>query len=133
MPIAKLTYSLTCDDVRLETGNKLSFMGVFQNVFLPTFPSAVVKFAVVNHWEGKGDFETQIKVLNPVHQEAVSSAPASFSISDHGHADNITFFTNVTFDQPGTYTLQIFLSGKLVEENYLYVHQVQSAQSGRVN
>ncbi len=44
---AKLMYSLICDDVRLEVGNKVSLMGVFQNVFLATFPSAVVKFAVV--------------------------------------------------------------------------------------
>ena len=97
------------------------------------FPFAVVKFAVVNHWEGHGEFETQVKILNPVREETVSSVPASFTISSQGHADNITFFTNVTFDRPGTYTLQVFLSGSLVEESPLYVRQVQSAPSGPVN
>ena len=133
MGTAKLMYSLICDDVRLEVGNKLSLMGVFQNVFLATFPSAVVKFAVVNHWEGNGEFETQVKILNPAREETVSSVPASFAISGQGHADNITFFANVTFDRPGTYTLQVFLSGDLVKESPLHVRQVQTAPSGPVN
>ena len=133
MGTAKLIYSLICDDVRLEVGNKVSLMGVFQNVFLPTFPSVVVKFAVVNHWEGNGEFQTQVKILNPVREETVSSVPASFTISGQGHADNITFFTNVRFDRPGTYTLEVFLSGNLVEESPLYVRQVPSAPSGPVN
>ena len=52
MNSATLTYSILCDDVRLEAGNKISLMGLFQNLFLPKFPASVMKFAVVNHWEG---------------------------------------------------------------------------------
>ena len=127
MAEANLGYSLLCDDVRLEVGNKLSLMGVFQNVFLPGFPSTVVKFAVVNHWEGEGDFETQVRVLDPLRKETVISTPGSFSIAAHGHADNITFFTNVTFTQAGMHTVQVYLSGKVVSESPLFVHQVQDA------
>lgn len=122
---ATLGYSLLCDDVRLEVGNKLSLMGVFQNVFLPGFPATVVKFAVVNHWEGEGDFETQVRVLDPLRKETVISTPGSFSIAAQGHADNITFFTNVTFTQPGPHTVQVFLSGKVVSESSMFVHQVE--------
>ncbi len=131
MAEANLGYSLLCDDVRLEVGNKLSLMGVFQNVFLPVFPATVVKFAVVNHWQGQGEFETQVTVLDPHRNETVVSTPGSFSIAPQGHADNITFFTNVTFSQAGTYTVQIYLSGALVSESPLFVHQVQDA--GPVN
>ena len=31
----ELVYTLFCDDVRLEVGNKLSYMGVFQNIVVP--------------------------------------------------------------------------------------------------
>ena len=39
-----------CDDVRLEAGNKLSFMGVFQNIMVQQLPLSLIKFAV-NHWQ----------------------------------------------------------------------------------
>ena len=49
----KLLYTLFCDDVRLEAGNKLSFMGVFQNIMVQQLPFPIIKFAVVNHWQGQ--------------------------------------------------------------------------------
>ena len=52
MKSAQLVYSLLCEDVRLELGNKLSLMGIFENVFLPSFPAMMLKFATVNHWVG---------------------------------------------------------------------------------
>ena len=117
MDSATLSYSILCDDVRLEAGNKLSLMGVFQNVYVPKFPAAVLRFAVVNHWEGQGEFQTEVRILNPQGKETLRSTPGRFAISGLGPADNITFFTNVSFNEPGSYTLQIFLSGKLVRES----------------
>ena len=49
----ELLYTLFCDDVRLEAGNKLSFMGVFQNIMVQQLPVSLIKFAVVNHWQGR--------------------------------------------------------------------------------
>jgi hypothetical protein len=50
----ELLYTLFCDDVRLEAGNKLSFMGVFQNILVQQLPLSLIKFAVVSHWQGSG-------------------------------------------------------------------------------
>ena len=121
---AELIYCIVCDDVRLEMGNKLSLMGVFENVFLPTFPSILLKFAVVNHWEGDGTFETQVKVLNPERKEVVASAASTFNIENQGYADNITFFTNVAFDRSGPFIIQIMIDGKPVAEKGIFVHHV---------
>ncbi len=41
----ELIYTLFCDDVRLEAGNKLSFMGVFQNIMVQQLPVSLIKFA----------------------------------------------------------------------------------------
>jgi hypothetical protein len=127
---AQLVFSILCDDVRLEMGNKLSLMGVFQNIFLPSFPSVLLKFAVVNHWEGTGQFETQVRILTPDRREIAVSAPSRFGIETQGYADNITFFTNVAFDRPGTYTVQIFIDGRPVEEKRFYIHHVSPAPAG---
>ena len=126
MDSATLSYSILCDDVRLEAGSKLSLMGVFQNVYMPKFPAVVIKFAVVNHWGGQGEFQTEVRILNPQRKETARSTPGNFSISNPGSADNITFFTNVSFDEPGAYTLQIFLSGNLVRESTFGVMSIQA-------
>ena len=127
MKAATLVYSIVCDDVRLEMGNKLSLMGLFENIFLPQFPSALLKFAIVNHWIGEGDFETHLKVLAPDRRELVVSAPSKFSIENNGYADNVTFFTNVSFERAGAHTVQIYIDGRIAAERPLYVHHVPPA------
>ena len=127
---AQLVFSIVCEDVRLEVGNKLSLMGIFENVFLPSFPATLVKFAVVNHWQGVGHFETQVKVIAPDRREIVVSAPSKFSIESQGYADNITFFTNVTFDRAGVYSVQIYIDGALATEKPFYVHHVPPPPAG---
>ncbi|MBI4472257.1 MAG: hypothetical protein HY646_06285 [Acidobacteria bacterium] len=124
MKNANLVYSIICDDVRLEMGNKLSLMGVFENIFFPSFPSALLKFSVVNHWVGVGQFETFVRILSPDKREVVVSVPSKFSIEGQGYADNVTFFTNVAFERPGSYSVQTHIDGKLVAERPLYVHHV---------
>jgi hypothetical protein len=124
MKSAQLLYCIVCDDVRLEMGNKLSLMGVFENVFLPSFPAVLLKFAIVNHWEGVGQYETQVKIVNPERREVVASVPSTFMIENQGYADNITFFTNVAFDRAGPYAAQIFINGKQVAEKRIFVHHV---------
>jgi hypothetical protein len=121
---AQLVYSITCDDVRIEMGNKLSFMGLFENIFFQGFPSALLKFAIVNHWVGNGNFETHVKILAPDRKEVVVSAPSKFTIEVNGYADNVTFFTNVNFERPGAHIIQIYLDGNIAAERPLYVHHV---------
>ena len=124
MKQAQLVYSITCDDVRIEMGNKLSLMGLFENIFFQGFPSALLKFAIVNHWVGNGNFETNVKILAPDRKEVVVSAPSKFSIEVAGYADNVTFFTNVNFDRPGAHIVQIYLDGNIAAERPLYIHHV---------
>jgi hypothetical protein len=129
MGTAQLVYSLACDDVRLEVGNKLSLMGIFENLFFPGFPSMILKLSVANHWVGVGEFQTQVRVLAPDGREIASSGPSQFRIESDGYADNISFFTNVTFDRAGRFMIQTFLDGKVVNEKQIYVHLIQQASS----
>jgi hypothetical protein len=102
----ELGYTLLCDDVRLEVGNKLSYMGVFQSIIVPQLPVWLPKLAVVNHWRGEGTHLSEVRILMPDRQQAlVVSQPARFEINQ-GSADNISFFVNVTFPVAGEYWVQ---------------------------
>src|SRR5207245_3514628 len=98
---AQLVYSIICDDVRLEMGNKLSLMGIFENIFFQAFPSALLKFAIVNHWIGNGQFETHVKILTPDRKELVVLALSKFVITNIDYAEHFRFFNYVEFDRIG--------------------------------
>jgi hypothetical protein len=125
----KLLYTLFCDDVRLEVGNKLSFMGVFQHILVQQLPVSVLKLAIVNHWQGQGSYLSEVRILTPDRQQPiVVSQPTRFEISSGGYADNISFFVNVTFPTSGRYVVQTLIDSSLFEELTLFVSEVNEAQ-----
>lgn len=118
----ELLYTMFCDDVRLEVGNKLSFMGVFQNIMVQQVPVSLIKFAVVNHWRGEGTHLSEVRILTPDRQQpVVVSQPTSFEITPGGFADNISFFVNVTFPTAGQYWVQTLVDSNLFDEQELTV------------
>ncbi len=125
----KLLYTLFCDDVRLEAGNKLSFMGVFQNIMVQQLPVSLIKFAVVNHWQGSGSYLSEVRILTPDRQQAiVVSQPTPFEIASGGFADNISFFVNVTFPSAGKYVVQTLIDSNLYQEQLLTVSDVSEPE-----
>ena len=125
----KLIYTIFCDDVRLEVGNKLSLMGVFQNIMVQQLPVSLIKFAVVSHWQGAGTHLSEVRILSPDRrQPVVVSQPTSFEVTPGGFADNISFFVNVTFTEPGQYWVQTLVDSTLFDEQPLIVLDAHSAQ-----
>ena len=133
-PDLNLAYTIFCDDVRLEAGNKLSFMGVFQNIMVQQLPVSLIKFAVVNHWRGEGNYLSQVLILTPDRQDAiVASNPTSFGISQGGFADNISFFVNVEFPKAGQYFVQTLINSNLFAEQVLTISDVADSQMLRAS
>jgi hypothetical protein len=126
----ELVYTLFCDDVRLEVGNKLSLMGVFQNIMVQQVPVSLIKFAVINHWKGEGKHLSEVRILTPDRkQPIVVSQPSPFEIAPGGFADNISFFVNVTFPVPGQYWVQTLVNSTLFDEQPLIVADSQESRS----
>ncbi|MGI8494677.1 MAG: DUF6941 family protein [Pyrinomonadaceae bacterium] len=124
----QLVYTLLCDDVRLEMGNKISLMGVFQNIMVEQLPVSLIKFAVVNHWRGAGSHQTEIRILLPDKSNlVVTSQPTELELSAGGFTDNVSFFVNVIFPKAGTYWIQTLANSVLLEEFPLIVTDAQSA------
>ena len=125
----QLLYTLFCDDVRLEAGNKLSFMGVFQNILVQQLPVSLIKFAVVHHWQGQGSYHSEVRILTPNRQQhIVVSQPTRFEIASGGFADNIHFFVNVTFPTAGRYIVQTLVDSNVFEEQTLTVSDVTEGE-----
>jgi hypothetical protein len=123
-----MVYTIFCDDVRLEVGNKLSLMGVFHQIAVHQFPVTLLKFAVVCQWRGEGRHLSEVRILTPDRQRAVVLAePSLFEVAPGGVANNISFFFNVEFPAPGNYLVQTLIDSTLVDEQELTLINVDAA------
>ena len=125
----KLVYTLLCDDVRIEMGNKISLMGIFQNIMVERLPVSLIKFAVINHWRGEGNHQTEVRILSPDKSNlVVTSQPTAIDLAPGGFTDNVSFFVNVVFPSAGTYWVQTLADAVVLEEFPLIV-----TDSGNIN
>jgi len=123
-----LVYTLLCDDVRIEMGNKISLMGIFQNIMVEKLPVSLIKFAVINHWRGEGIHQTEVRIMTPDKLNlVVTSQPTPIELSPGGFTDNVSFFMNVVFPTPGTYWVQTLANSSLVDEVPLMVTDAANA------
>ncbi len=128
----RLLYTLLCDDVRIEMGNKISLMGVFQNIMVEKLPVSLIKFAVINHWSGQGNHETEVRILSPDKADLiVTSQPTKIDLAGGGFTDNVSFFVNVVFSNPGTYWVQTIANTVVLEEFPLIITDSENIDSMR--
>jgi hypothetical protein len=126
-----LAYTIFCEDVRLEVGNKLSLMGVFHQLVVHQAPVTMMKFAVVSQWRGGGGggrHLSEVRILSEDRQHPIVLAdPAPFEIAPGGVANNISFFFNVAFPAPGRYWVQTLIDSSLADEQELTILLVDPA------
>ena len=126
----QLGYTILCDDVRLEMGNKLSLMGIFQNIMVERVPVTLIKFAVVQHWTGAGNYMAEVRILSPDKMNVVvTSQPTQIVLQEGGFADNVSFFVNPVFPEVGTYTVQTLVNSNLFNEFPLIITEMQGEQN----
>ena len=125
----QLIYMIFCDDVRLEVGNKLSLMGVFQNIAVQQLPVALFKFAVLSHWRGEGSYLSEVRVLTPDRSQVLAAQqPTRFDVEPGGTADNISFFFNIQLPAPGRYWVQTLIDSTLFDERPLAIIDMNNVQ-----
>src|SRR5690242_20000906 len=126
----KLVYTLLCDDVRIEMGNKISLMGIFQNIMVEKLPVSLIKFAVINHWRGEGNYQTEVRIVSPDKQNlVVTSQPTPIELAAGGYTDNVSFVVNVVFSSAVTYWVQTLADGGVMDELPLIVTDASLAQA----
>lgn len=117
-----LKYTLFCEDVRVEASGSLSLIGVFHQIVVPQLPVGLLKFAVLNHWQGEGQQMTEVRILTPDRMQTIAvSQPSGFEVPPNGYADNVTVFVNTSFYKPGDYIVQTLINSSLFAERILPV------------
>lgn len=111
-----LNFTLLCDDVRQEIGGKISLMGIFENIYATSFPAIHPRLAIMNEWaDGLGEFEATLRILSPDRKTVLRESVTRLKLVDarFRHRD-ISIHLNIEFKEPGTYWIENYLDGILV-------------------
>lgn len=122
-----LNFTLLCDDIRQELGGKISLMGIFENIYARNFPAIHPRLAIMNEWaEGLGEFEATLRILSPDRKTILRESVTRLKLVDarFKHRD-ISIHLNIEFKEPGTYWIENYLDGILVNSIPLNVMLVK--------
>lgn len=122
-----LNFTLLCDDIRQELGGKISLMGIFENIYATSFPAIHPRLAIMNEWaDGLGEFEATLRILSPDRKTLLRESVTRLKLVDvrFRHRD-ISIHLNIEFREPGTYWIENYLDGILVNSIPLNVMLVK--------
>ncbi|MDA8083534.1 MAG: hypothetical protein M0024_07750 [Nitrospiraceae bacterium] len=120
-------FTIVCDDIRQEMGGKISLMGIFENIYASHFPAFHPRLAVITEWtEGQGEFEVMMRLSSPDKKTVLREMVTRISLNNPGvrHRD-IAVHLNLEFKTAGTYWIEHYLDGELVNSIPLNVLQVK--------
>ncbi|MFN3479188.1 MAG: DUF6941 family protein [Thermodesulfovibrionales bacterium] len=123
----QLNFTLLCDDIRQELGGKISLMGIFENIYATSFPAIHPRLAIMNEWaDGLGEFEATLRILSPDRKTVLRESVTRLKLVDarFKHRD-ISIHLNLEFREPGTYWIENYLDGILVNSIPLNVMLVK--------
>lgn len=108
-PKPKLNYTIICDDIRQEIGNKLSFIGVYQdNIFVPNLPFTFPKLCFSIHYSNvNGGASIDVLLKNPSGNEL--SKISEFALPDEMKSKSklmmTAAFSPLKIEEEGEYSL----------------------------
>ncbi len=122
----QLSFTLFCDDVRQEVGGKMSFIGVFENIYANTFPAMHLRLTIINEWMGdNSDHDMSIRIYTPDRNSLIAQTKSRLSLSGRmKRCRHISMIINLEFKTQGTYWVDIVLDRQVVSSLPLPVMQI---------
>lgn len=114
--IPDLQSSVLCDDIRQERNNKFILIGLFDAIVAPRLPVRYPRLFMLTRWcSGQGEFVQVTRILKPDQGQSVAEGkqiPVRLA-NPESIATNVEVFLNVSFEEAGTYWVEILLDGDL--------------------
>ncbi|MEI7521808.1 MAG: hypothetical protein WCK40_10750 [Thermoleophilia bacterium] len=121
-------YTLLCEDIRFEVSNRISLIGLFENVVTPQLPVSMIKTTVLTYWHGQGSGMSEVRVLSPDRSRIIAASnPGLIDLTAGGATHNVVFFVNIVLPEQGTYWIQTVLDSQVVAETPFVVVLAQQS------
>ncbi len=123
--------ALLCDYALTGIDQRMSLIGLFNNINFPTLPAAYPQFFVVFILNlEQGQHQIHLGIVNPSGQHMLPEAePVPVDVEMSGAETNLVIgFNNIQFDRPGIYQVQLYIGGRLSHTIPLSVQAIGNMQ-----
>jgi hypothetical protein len=106
-----LQCSLLCEEVRQEINGNFIIIGVLGFIQVPQLPVTAFKLCVFNRWTaGVGAFTEAVRLVGPDQTTVLRQSQVKFAVKDPAHhATNVTLFSQIKFEVPGVYYVEVLV------------------------
>jgi len=112
----KLTLNqfVVCDYAMISKENKLSLVGIFNQVFVRQLPTTYSKIFVVGIVSGKASevYEVTLKLNEPTGNNIIPEQKLKVTIGINGETNIIAELNNLRFEVAGKYEVELLLQDK---------------------
>ena len=114
---------LTCDQTILSKDNKISLIGIFDQIFLPEIPSSHPKLSLVGLLSGEPytDHHLTLKLTNYPDQNI------SVNLGTTGKSNLVAEFINLPIRTSGIYTFSLFSGKTLLAQSHLSISKLPTS------
>lgn len=128
----KLELLLLCDYAILSKENKLSLLGIFDQIYVEKVPSQHLKMYLVGVLKGEPSSEVIIKfsIKDPQKNEILKTPELKIRFGENGLANLINEFGNFPIKEVGSYLIEVFTSDTKLGESKFVVLQVGGKNDG---
>jgi len=122
---------LTCDQTILSKDNKISLIGIFDQIFLPEIPGSHSKLSLVGIISGE-PFSDQILTItlkDPKNQSVYPDQNLSVNLGTTGKSNLVAEFINLPIKYFGTYVFSLYVGKILLGSTTLTASQISQSSS----
>jgi hypothetical protein len=116
--MTKLELLTICDYAAISQDNKLSIIGIFEQIYVSSFPSQHPQMFIVGIIKGEpGKVENlSLTIKNPEGTDAIPSQKININIGPNGKSNIIAGVGNLPLTAAGFYKITLGVEGKTIGE-----------------
>ena len=130
----QLDLLVICDQALVSKENKLSLIGIFDQIFSDKFPFNYLKLAIVAVIKGAPDSDHTVKMeIKDPSGKLTSSPEFKFTLGSNGKTNLISEFGNLPLPLAGEYTVTLISGKKVLGKAVFAARQAPQPPPGRTS
>jgi len=136
MPATKLTLNhfAVCDYAMVSKENKLSLIGIFNQIFVRELPSTYSKIFVVGVVSGEANevYEVSLRLNGPDGNNIIPEQKLKLTVGANGETNIIAELNNLRFNNAGKYEIDLIMNDKTLGKREFSVAVVKSPDQDKI-
>jgi hypothetical protein len=126
---------MIADQFIVDTGGKFSIIGVWENLFAPTFPAVHPVMFILTMWKGdpNSSITVETRIWSPNKALLMSTGTGLVRLSPAGKGINVNQVFQTQFPMAGSYRVELLANGTSVHSYDLTIAALPTVQGPAIS